>query len=201
MNASEQAHTPELACKIAQITLLFQQEFADAKPDLSPWLRDPDTQDTVDPDSIDINFNFPGRKPNCQSRSILAQIRFSETLMYCTAQIIGIELSGHDHIGQQWRLSTVGHWPCEGKALPTPYAQDRLRTFCGNTFQLFRDEPSGAAALNEVEQRTRDTYNAQVNQRDSAEPTDDWHTNSSMADSNLDLDLDPDRWEPCDWSD
>ncbi|MEM9218636.1 MAG: hypothetical protein AAGD25_30385 [Cyanobacteria bacterium P01_F01_bin.150] len=182
MNASEQARTPELAGKIAQITLLFKQEFADAKVDLSPWLHDPDTQNTVDPDSIDLSFNFPGRKPNCQSRSILAQIRFSDTLLIRTSQIIGLELSGHDHIGQQWRLSTVGKWRCEGKSLPTPYAQQCLKRFCQNVFYLFRDPSSVPNASMEPAE----------GKYDSSESAGDLRA-SSMPEPNLDLDLDPDR--------
>jgi len=138
MNAVEQAHTPDLASKIAQIAIIFQDEFPDAKVDLAPWLQDTDTRKSVDPDSIDLSFNFPGRKPDCQSRSILVQVRFSDTLLVCTTQIIGIEISGYDHQGQQWRLSTVGAWNCEGKNIPSPYAQTRLKRFCQTIFKLFQ---------------------------------------------------------------
>ena len=181
MNAAEQAHTPDLACKIAQVALIFRHEFPDAKADLSPWLRDPATQQNVDPDSIDVGFNFPGRKPDCQCRSILVQIRFSDTLLTFNAQIIGIEISGHDHVGQQWRLSTVGDWTCAGKNSPTPYAQDRLKRFCQMVFNVFQDSTFVSSPCDGVA-----TENDDMDYSPGLQP-------------NIDLDLDPDRWEPCDW--
>ncbi|MEO0948944.1 MAG: hypothetical protein AAFY11_12525 [Cyanobacteria bacterium J06641_5] len=148
MNAAEQAYTPALASKIAQIALGFQEEFPDAEADLTPWLQDTDTRARVDPDSVDFGFHFPGRKPDCQSRSILVEIRFSDALLVRAARIIGIEISGYDHRGQQWRLSTVGDWNCGGENLPTPYAQERLKRFCQVAFKLFQRPSLPASSSN-----------------------------------------------------
>ena len=137
MNALEQAYTPDLACKIAQIASLFQRQFPDATVDLAPWLQDDETQSTLDPDSIDLSFNFPRRKAECQSRSILVQIRFSDALLSSSSHIIGIDISGYDCRGQQWRLSTVDTWSCGGKTVPTHRAQQQLKQFCQTIFQLF----------------------------------------------------------------
>ncbi|MEM1367571.1 MAG: hypothetical protein AAGG02_06020 [Cyanobacteria bacterium P01_H01_bin.15] len=138
MNAVEQARTPELAGKIAHLAYLFQREFPDASVDFSPWLSDEEAQKFLDPHSIDLSFNFPRRKSDCQSRSILVQIRFSDALLSSSAQILGIELSGYDCQGQQWRLSTVDAWSCGGPSTPTPRAEQRLKQFCQSIFRLYK---------------------------------------------------------------
>jgi hypothetical protein len=51
MNASEQAINLGFTSKIATIVNLFQSKFVDATPDLTPWLDDPMTRATLDPDS------------------------------------------------------------------------------------------------------------------------------------------------------
>ena len=54
MNASEKAVRLGLVSKIATIVNLFQAKFAGASVDLTPWLDDPITRATIDPDSIDL---------------------------------------------------------------------------------------------------------------------------------------------------
>jgi len=88
MNAAEQAKNIEVATKIATIVTSFKHLFPDAKADLSPWANDPDTRELVDPDSIDISFNFPGISRLIKSRCVLVQIRFYED------RLIGIEAAG-----------------------------------------------------------------------------------------------------------
>ncbi|ERN41805.1 hypothetical protein KR51_00016580 [Rubidibacter lacunae KORDI 51-2] len=138
MNAAEQAYTPDLACKIAQTALTFKHEFPDAGVDFAPWLRDPDTQSSIDPNSIDLSFYFPRCKPDCQSRCVLVEIRFSGKLPNGTARMVGIEITSFDGRGQKWRFSTVGEWGFSGREIPTPCDRERLKRFCRSTFKLFQ---------------------------------------------------------------
>lgn len=129
MNAAEQARSLEIASKIAAIVNLFKAEFPDARVDLKPWANDPDTQDWVDPDSIDIAFHLPGFSRLFQSRSILLQIRFHTDGLTAEHQVIGAEMAGFDHRGKQWRLSTVENWLFEGSCSPVGQVRDRLKDF------------------------------------------------------------------------
>jgi hypothetical protein len=131
MNATEQANNIELATKIAAIATLFKQQFPDAKVDLSPWANDACTRDLVDPDSIDLSFNFPGVNKNITSRSILVQVRFYE------GRLIGIESAGFGYQGKQWTLSTVDNWSFVGSFLPSLSLSEKLKHFCRDIFELF----------------------------------------------------------------
>lgn len=131
MNAAEQARSIEVATKIAAIVASFKHQFPDAKADLSPWANDPETRELVDPDSIDISFNFPGVNKSIQSRSILVQIRFHE------GRLIGVEAAGFGHQGKQWVLSTVDKWSCAGLLPPTEEFEIKLKQFCRDIFELF----------------------------------------------------------------
>ncbi|MGF1492770.1 MAG: hypothetical protein ACFBSC_10005 [Microcoleaceae cyanobacterium] len=137
MNAAEQANNVEIAGKIASVVNLFRYQFSDVRVDLKPWRNDPDTQEWVDPDSIDIGFNFPGRNPALQSRCILAQIRFYQDPVEGDRRVIGVEAAGYDHKGQQWKVSTVDNWSFLGSCQPTPEAAEKLKTFCRQVFELF----------------------------------------------------------------
>lgn len=145
MNAAQQATDIALASKIASAVSLFRSEFPDAKVDLKPWAEDIDTQDLVDPDSIDFSFHFPGWSRRWQSRSILVQIRFYEdartisdsTFELTTRNFIGLEVAGFDYRGKQWRLSTVSDWQFEGDLQPQPEIADKLKEFCRQIFELF----------------------------------------------------------------
>jgi hypothetical protein len=145
VNATKQATDIILTSKIASAVSLFRNEFPDAKVDLKPWAEDLDTQELVDPDSIDFSFHFPGWSRRWQSRSILVQIRFNPDSMLkqstssikFTRNFIGLEVAGFDHRGKQWQLSTVGDWQFEGDIQPQPEIADKLKQFCRQMFEIF----------------------------------------------------------------
>jgi hypothetical protein len=137
MNASERAEGLNIATKIASVVNLFKVQFPDAKVDLKPWKNDPDTRDLVDPDSIDIGFHFPGWSRRFQSNSILVQIRFYKDPLEKEERFIGVETCGFSHIGQAWRFSTVDNWQFVGKCQPTEDAEQQLKLFCRQVFELF----------------------------------------------------------------
>ncbi|MDB9493540.1 hypothetical protein PN441_12290 [Spirulina major CS-329] len=137
MNAAEQAHNLQLTSKIAAIANIFKTTFPDAKADLTPWRSDPDTQEWVDPDSIDLGFHFPGWSPRLQGRSILVQVRFHCDLDTQIQRLIGVEVAAFNHRGEAWRLSTIDHWRIEGQDLPYPDVTDKLKSVCRQIFELF----------------------------------------------------------------
>jgi hypothetical protein len=145
VNAAQQATDITLTSKIASAVSLFRSEFPDAKVDLKPWAEDLDTQELVDPDSIDFSFHFPGWSRRWQSRSILVQIRFFEdpgavsdgSAFESSLNFIGLEVAGFDHRGKQWRLSTVNDWQFEGDLQPHPDIAHKLKQYCRQIFELF----------------------------------------------------------------
>lgn len=137
MNAAEKARGVEFATKIAAVVNLFKSEFPDAKADLKPWKNDPDTRDLIDPDSIDIGFHFPGWSRRFQSRSILVQIRFHQDSLENSQRLIGLEISGFNHQGEAWRLSTVAQWQFVGQNQPAQEVKDKIRHFSRQVFELF----------------------------------------------------------------
>lgn len=150
MNAAQQATDIVLISKIASAVSLFRSEFPDAKVDLKPWADDRDTQQLVDPDSIDFSFHFPGWSRRWQSRSILIQMRFDlqtgdlsdravavDAALVSDRNFIGLEVAGFDHYGKQWQLSTVNEWEFEGECQPSPEIADKLKQFCRQIFELF----------------------------------------------------------------
>jgi hypothetical protein len=145
VNAAQQATDIALTSKIASVVSLFRSEFPDAKVDLKPWANDLDTQELVDPDSIDFCFHFPGWSRRWQSRSILIQLRFyedsvvvpSDTNTESTRNFIGLEVAGFDYRGKQWRLSTINDWQFEGEVQPQPEIAAKLKQFCHQIFELF----------------------------------------------------------------
>ncbi|MEA5574962.1 hypothetical protein [Anabaena sp. UHCC 0451] len=137
MNAAEQATNLELTSKIATVVNLFKLEFPDAKSDLKPWHNDPETRELVDPDSIDIGFHFPGISKSWRCRSILIQIRFYQDPIHKSRRAIGIEVSGFDHRGQVWRLSTVDQWNFVGESLPSPTVEEKLKQICRQILEIF----------------------------------------------------------------
>lgn len=125
MNAAEQATNPESATKIAAIVNLFKQQFPDAKANLKPWTNDPNTQEWVDPGSIDMGFNLP-------AGHTLIQLRIHE------CRLIGIEASCFGPFGsQRWRFSTVGEWKFLGATPPPPGFQAKLKLIFHEIFTLF----------------------------------------------------------------
>ncbi|GAB4206649.1 MAG: hypothetical protein Fur006_63930 [Coleofasciculaceae cyanobacterium] len=137
MNAVEQARGLEFATKIAAIVNLFKSQFPDARADLKPWVNDPDTQELVDPDSIDIGFHLPGWSRKFQCRSILVQIRLYKDPINDTQRAIGIEAAGFDHQGQAWQLSTIQDWQFVGKSIPAPELGEKLKHFCREALSIF----------------------------------------------------------------
>lgn len=137
MNAAEQVTNLELASKIATVVNLFKSEFPDARADLKPWANDPDTRELVDPDSLDLSFNFPGRSRLLQSRCLLFQIRFHPEISTGERRVVGVEVAGFDHRGKQWWLSTIGEWSFEGSAYPTPEMGNKLKYFCQQILEIF----------------------------------------------------------------
>jgi hypothetical protein len=137
VNASERAKGLELATKIASIVNLFKIQFPDAKADLKPWRNDPDTRETIDPNSIDIGFHFPGWSRRFQSNSILVQIRFYHDPLDKREKLIGVETAGFSHLGQAWQLSTVENWQLSGQCLPADEVEQKLKLFCRQVFELF----------------------------------------------------------------
>ncbi|KYC38469.1 hypothetical protein WA1_35320 [Scytonema hofmannii PCC 7110] len=137
MNASEMATNLEFASKIATVVNLFKFEFPDARSDLKPWKNDPQTRELIDPDSIDIGFHFPGISKSWQSRSILIQIRFYHDPISNLRRAIGLEVSGFNHLGEQWRLSTVENWNFVGASEPIPEIGDKLKLFCRQVLEIF----------------------------------------------------------------
>ncbi|MEM8828387.1 MAG: hypothetical protein AAGE96_03400 [Cyanobacteria bacterium P01_G01_bin.19] len=137
MNASERAKGLNTATKIASTVTLFKAQFPDAKADLKPWQNDPDTRELVDPDSIDIGFHFPGWSRRYQSNSILVQIRFYKDPAEQKEKFIGIETSGFSYIGEAWKFSTIDSWKCVGQCQPTEDAEQQLKLFCRQVFELF----------------------------------------------------------------
>lgn len=144
MNASERATTVEIASKIAATVNAFKGHFPDVRVDLKPWASDRDTQELVDPDSIDVGFHFPGRSRLCQCRSILIQIRFHSDPLTKAHRAIGLELAGFDHKGKQWQMSTIDDWRTIGEVAPVPEVKTKLKEFCQQVFELFNgsDDPT-----------------------------------------------------------
>jgi hypothetical protein len=143
MNAVEKANSLEITSKIATIVNLFKLEYPDFKVDLKPWMNDANTRELVDPDSIDMGFHFPGQSRLFRVRSILVQIRLYEDPVEGERKAIGVEATGYDHKGQQWRFSTVDNWSFVGITEPTKEAGDKLRYLCRQVLDIFnrRENP------------------------------------------------------------
>nr|WP_202895627.1 hypothetical protein [Iningainema tapete] len=130
----------EFASKIATVVNLFKFEFPDAKSDLKPWKNDPQTRELVDPDSIDIGFHFPGISKSWRSRSILIQIRFYQDELNNSRRAIGVEIAGFNHLGEQWRLSTVENWQVVGATQPALEVKEKLKQFCQKVLEVFNTD-------------------------------------------------------------
>ncbi len=130
MNAAERATSPEAAAKIAAAVDLFKRQFPSLRANLKPWANDPDTQEWIDPDSIDIGLNLPAGQT-------LVQLRVQEQ------RLIGIDASCFGPFGhQRWRFSTVGDWSFTGPNPPPQGFQNSLRQVSKDLFLLFNDSSS-----------------------------------------------------------
>ncbi|NJO94238.1 MAG: hypothetical protein HC820_07610 [Hydrococcus sp. RM1_1_31] len=137
MNAAEQATNLEMVSKIATIANLFKTEFPNTLADLNPWVKNSETENFADPNSVDISFHFLKRDRACHSCCILMLIRLKRETVTQQQRAIGIELLGHDCRGQQWRLSTFGSWEFIGMTLPTPEEGNKLKQICCQILALF----------------------------------------------------------------
>lgn len=156
MNAAEQATNLHLASKLATVVHLFKQQFPDARADLKPWSNDSETRSSLDPDSLDVGFHFPGWSPRIESRSMLVQMRFVEDFARpdsdraiagittaaeaqpSPSRLIGLDVVGLTYEGEQWRMSTIANWAIVGRKSPPPDTTDKLKAFCRQVFELFR---------------------------------------------------------------
>jgi hypothetical protein len=137
VNAAEQARNIDVATKIATVVNLFKTIYPAASSDLKPWLNNSATRRLLDPDSIDVSFHFPGVSWRLKVRSILFQIRLYQDPVDGDLRAIGIEASGHDFKGEQWRFSTVDNWQFSGEKLPMDDGSANLREFCRQTLEIF----------------------------------------------------------------
>ena len=136
MNASEKAVRLGLVSKIATIVNLFQSKFAGAIVDLTPWLDDPMTRATIDPDSIDLGFHFPQYDRTHSRHTLLLQIRLQPERGK-DDKVVGLEISGHSFCGCLWEFSTVGDWQFAGTTGLSPEYQTRIKSFCRDVLGIF----------------------------------------------------------------
>jgi hypothetical protein len=133
MNAAERATSPEAATKIAAVVDLFKRQFPTVKANLKPWDNDPDTQEWVDPDSLDIGLNLPAGQT-------LIQLRLHEQ------RLIGVEASCFGPFGdRRWCFSTIGDWTFVGTNPPPNGFQDTVKQVCKELFLLFNGSAPDAA--------------------------------------------------------
>jgi hypothetical protein len=144
MNAVEKAISLGFVSKIATIVNLFQSQFAHAVADLSPWLDDPMTRATIDPDSIDLCFHFPRHNSTKSPYTMLLQIRLQSDvgnndplLETRRDRVLGLEISSHSWCGCLWEFSTVGDWQfCNSTGLSPEY-KAQIKSFCRDVLSIF----------------------------------------------------------------
>ena len=136
MNAADKANSVEIVSKIAAVVNLFKSQFPEASVDLSPWIKNAETAKFDDPDSIDLAFHFPRYGFTSPSQMILMQIRLPERAQVDPHRTLGVEISGHNYVGQQWQFTTTRRkfW---GISLPLPDAEAKLKHICQQILQLF----------------------------------------------------------------
>lgn len=137
MNATEQATSLEMLSKIATIVNLFKASFPDTLADLNPWLDNSETKQFADPSSLDLSFHFIQYKNPYNCRCILMQIYLKRETLTQQVRAIGIELTGHDCRGQQWRLSTLGSGQATGMTPPTSEGSRKLMEISDRILGLF----------------------------------------------------------------
>ena len=136
MNASEKAVRLGLVSKIATIVNLFQAKFVGAIVDLTPWLDDPMTRATIDPDSIDLGFHFSQYDRTHSRHTLLLQIRLQPERGK-DDRVVGLEISGHSLCGCLWEFSTVGDWQFTGTTGLSPEYQTQIKSFCQDVLGIF----------------------------------------------------------------
>ncbi|GEM_PF-125794 len=138
MNASEKAASLGFVSKIATIVNLFQAKFTGAIVDLTPWLDDPMTRATLDPDSIDLGFHFPRIGRTNSRHTLLLQIRLQPEWGK-TDKVVGLEISSHSSCGCLWEFSTVGNWQFVGTTGLSPEYQAQIKSFCQDVLGVFNN--------------------------------------------------------------
>ena len=142
MNAFEQIKSLAMISKVEAIVYSFRSEFPECLADLKPWVKNDETRQFSDPDSIDIAFNFPDANFSCRCRSILMQVRIHRNSERQDYQAVGIQLSGYEAYREQWKFSTIGYWEFLGVSKPTSEAQKLLRQVCCQILELFDNSHS-----------------------------------------------------------
>lgn len=136
MNASEKAISLGFVGKIATIVNLFQSKFTGAIVDLTPWLDDPMTRATLDPDSIDLGFHFSPCQRAQSRHTLLLQIRLQPERGKHD-KVVGLEISSHSFYGCLWEFSTVGDWQFVGSTGLSPEYQAQIKSFCQDVLGVF----------------------------------------------------------------
>jgi hypothetical protein len=138
MNASEKAISVGFVSKIATIVSIFHSKFTDATVDLTPWLDDPMTRATIDPDSIDLGFHFPRRDRSRADHTLLLQIRLQPEENQ-SQRVVGVEISSHNLCGCLWEFSTVADWRFSGTTGLSPEYQAQIKSFCQDVLGIFQN--------------------------------------------------------------
>ena len=55
-------------------------------------------------------------------------------------KVVGVEVVGFNHHGQQWHLSTINQWQFEGVAPPKETAGEKIKVCCRQIFQVFNPQ-------------------------------------------------------------
>ncbi len=129
MNAADWAKTPDQLARVASVVSIFQAAFPDCKANLRPWSSDDATSEHLDPDSLDIGFNFPPGKT-------LVQLRFwHDDGCY---RLIGIEAICFGLFGnRRWQFSTIANWEFSGTTPPLRGFRQQLRRTCEQLLEHF----------------------------------------------------------------
>ena len=137
MNAIKHANSPALLQTLSSSLSIVRFYYPEARPCLSPWRDDPQTQLWNEIDTIDMSFAFPGWRPSLQCRSLLMQLRVKNHLNDQTPNLLGVLLRGMTFDGERWRIATIGKWAPTGPHLPTTTQIAKLKQICRELFTLY----------------------------------------------------------------
>ena len=150
MNAFDRAKSLTMITKIEAIVYSFRSKFPESFADLKPWVKNDETKQFNDPNSIDIGFHFPSPNFSCQCRSILMQVRIHQDSEDEVYKAVGIELSGYEAYQEQWQFSTIECWEFSGASKPKSEAQKLLKQVCCQILKLFDNPQSAGNAMDEL---------------------------------------------------
>ncbi|MEL6492345.1 MAG: hypothetical protein AAFV85_09045 [Cyanobacteria bacterium J06634_6] len=137
MNASAQALSISIVSKIANISVIVQEQFPSVNVDFSPWLLNEQEQKQFDPDSIDIAFSFPTWQPPLSCGCLLLQVYLDGDIQSPKRRVRKIKLTGHNLQGQHWRFSTHSNCQFSGSCVPSPEGQQQLKSVITKLHTLF----------------------------------------------------------------